>query len=173
VDATVQALTALAGPVVLMGDSAGGTLAAVAAQLARDRGASLVRACVLYCPAPDLAARGGSLEVFGREFFPRAETLAWFLSCYLERPEDSLNPLASPARHPHLDHLPPTLVVSAEYDPLRDSAEAYARALAAAGTAVVARRWDGMPHDFVLFPGPHSRAVLEATRAYLDGVADR
>ena len=166
--AVVRAIQERHGDVAVAGDSAGGTLAAAMTQMARDRGETGILATVLYCPAPDMGASGGSLDTFGRDYFPRLDTLAWFLSCYLERPEDADNPLASPARHPNLRDLPPTLVITAEYDPLRDSGEAYASALEAAGNDVVLRRYDSMVHDFVAFPLEQSWHALGQTRSFLD-----
>jgi acetyl esterase len=89
-----------------------------------------------------------------------------FWGHYLARDEDGLHPYASPLRAEDLSGLPPTHLITAEYDPLRDEGEAYARRLAAAGVPVVQRRYDGMIHGFFGFGD-----FIDLAREAVDDVA--
>lgn len=129
------------------GDSAGGNLAAVTALLARERGPAL-RHQVLVYPVTDHAFDTPSYRENGEGYFLTAAMMRWFWSQYLLDPAQGADPLASPLRAADLGGLPPALVVTAEYDPLRDEGEAYAARLRAAGVATELRRFDGQIHGF-------------------------
>ncbi|MNY35151.1 Carboxylesterase NlhH [compost metagenome] len=77
--------------------------------------------------------------------------MEWFRAQYLERAEQAEEPLASPLLAADLAQLPPTTLLSAEFDPLRDEGEAFAERLRAAGVAVRLQRASGMIHGFVSF----------------------
>lgn len=136
------------------GDSAGGNLSAVTALLARDGGGPSLRFQLLVYPAVD--ARTVDLYPSRRAnaegpFLPWA-AVEYFLGHYLGASAERGDPRADVRLSPLLaaSHrgLPPALVVTAEFDPLRDEGEAYARALEAAGVPVRLHRYDGMPHVF-------------------------
>jgi acetyl esterase len=122
----------------------------------------------------DLSRRRRSRELFAEGFFLTQENIAWFDAQYLgSRGALKRDPLVSPLLG-ELSGLPPAVVVTAGFDPLRDEGEEYAHALAAAGTPVVLRRFPGMVHGFVSMTGI-SRAAREAlveiaasTRALLE-----
>lgn len=151
VDAVVRWLAAgadghpLAGPAYVHGDSAGGNLALVAAL--RNPGA--FAAVALVYPFLDPTASFDSYrDAVG--FDPREA--AWYWEQYAGAPENLEHPDLAPLRSTRLGTLPPTLVVSAEADPLRDEAEELARRLAAAGVAVTATRYLGQVHGFWRHP---------------------
>ena len=145
------------------GDSAGGNLAAVAAQTLRDR----VHAQVLVYPATHMAGDYPSRVENAEGYFLDMATMEWFAAHYLGEGADLADPQHSPLLG-DLAGLPPALVVTAEYDPLRDEGEAYAAALADAGVPVDLVRFDGLVHGFIDM-GPMSPAAAAA----LDDVADR
>jgi acetyl esterase len=137
---------------VVAGDSAGGNLAAVVAQMARDRGEPPIAFQVLVYPVIDAACDSASYTDNAEGYFLEKPDMQWFWAQYLGDDGDGTNPLASPCRATDLSGLPPAVVITAEYDPLRDEGEAYAAALDAAGVPVTMRRYDGMIHGFASMP---------------------
>ena len=137
----------------VMGDSAGGNLAAVTALLARDRGGPGLLHQVLIYPATDLTMQSASLvwEADG-PLLTRADVGA-YRSHYLSGGADPEDPYVSPQLAPDLSHLPAALVVTAEHDPIRDDGRRFADRLAAAGVATRYTEYIGMPHGFLAFPG--------------------
>jgi acetyl esterase len=139
------------------GASAGGNLAAVAAQLARDRGAPRLHFQFLVYPPLDYRADTPSMrESVDPVLFDRND-VAWCWAHYLTCDSDGDSPLASPLRAPDLRELPPALVITAALDPLRDEGELYAARLAAAGVPTELVRFENMVHGFYSMNG-----VLEA-----------
>ncbi len=131
---------------VVAGDSAGGNLAAVTALTARDAGGPALRGQLLVYPATDATMASGSIQENGEGFFLTKADMDWFYGHYSpERPSDwRLSPLVAQ----DLTGLPPALVLTAGYDPLRDEGEAYGARLAEAGVAVEVVRKDGLIHGF-------------------------
>ncbi|WP_433232293.1 alpha/beta hydrolase [Actinomadura formosensis] len=138
------------GAVAAAGDSAGGNLAAAVALLARDRGLPLVHQLLVY-PVTDTAMDTPSWRRYGSGYGLDAGSLARFMDLYRGGADPSDFRLA-PLRAPDLAGAAPATVITAEYDILRDEAEAYARRLAAAGVPVELRRYDGVVHSFFLLP---------------------
>jgi acetyl esterase len=134
------------------GDSAGGNLAAVVALRARDAGGPPVAFQLLVYPATDLTRSSPSHKENGEGYLLTSDLMTWFMDHYFGPGGDLRHPDASPVFVADLSGLPPALVITAEFDPLRDEGEAYADALEAAGVPVVARRYDGMIHGFVSMP---------------------
>jgi acetyl esterase len=148
--------------VAVGGDSAGGTLAAVTALWARDQGIDL-RLQLLVYPAVDLAGDDYPSRSANTEDYMIDEGwLQWLIDTYV-----SGAPVAdwrvSPLRAPRHAGLAPALVITAEYDPLRDEGEAYAAKLEAAGVPAKASRYDGMIHGFFSL-GP----IIPAARPAVD-----
>ena len=150
------------------GDSAGGNLAAAVALLARERGDVALAGQLLVYPNTDHRADTASLREATHPAMFNRTSVAWYWSHYLAEEKDGLNPLASPLRAPSLAGLPPALVITAEYDPLRDEGEAYANRLASEGVPTELVRYDGMAHGFFTMVG-----TLDTARTALDRAADR
>lgn len=157
--------------VAVGGDSAGGNLAAVVAQLARERGGPWLRHQVLVYPATDPAMDTPSYRENADGYLLTRAAMEWFYGHYLPDPADRTNPLAAPLRATRLGGLPPATVITAEFDPLRDEAEAYAERLREAGVPVDLARYDGMIHGFLgmtaLFA--QARVALDRIGAALRG----
>ncbi len=136
------------GRISVGGDSAGGNLATVISQMARDRkGPSIVYQLLIY-PATDMRMGWPSIEENAEGPLLTKASIIWFMGHYLRSAADKENPLASPLLSSNLSDLPPAFILTAECDPLRDEAEAYGRALQAAGVPADTKRYAGMPHGF-------------------------
>ncbi len=136
------------------GDSAGGNLAAAAALRIRDEGGPALCGQLLIYPVTDYYTPGTpSYEENAEGYGLTRETMRWFWNHYLSDPADAAQPYASPLRAKDFGSLPPALVVTAEYDPLRDEGDNYAEKLRAAGTPCVLSRWLGMNHGFLFWVG--------------------
>jgi acetyl esterase len=134
--------------VAVAGDSAGGNLSAAVSLMARDRGGPAIAQQVLVYPVTDAAMDTPSYVENADGYFLTAKAMRWFWGHYLGESSDGAHPYASPLRAPDLRRLPPALIQTAEYDPLRDEGEAYARRLQDAGVPVTLTRYDGMIHGF-------------------------
>lgn len=131
------------------GDSAGGNLTAVVTQMARDQdGPKLVFQLMIYS-ATDFTASNASLKENATGYGLASEDMTWFKNHYLRNEEDASDPLASPLLATSFSALPPALVITAEYDPLRDEGELYGQRLQAAGVPTTIRRYPGMIHGFL------------------------
>lgn len=153
----------------VMGDSAGGNLAAVAAIRARDEGGPELAGQILVYPVIDSSAVLPSREEFYEGYIITAPDLDWFWEQYLRSPMDRDNPLATPSLANSHANLPPTLVVTVEYEVPRDEAEHYARQLKNAGVQVETLRVPGLIHGSYWMSGavPRSREIHEAIVAFL------
>jgi acetyl esterase len=148
------------------GDSAGATLAAVTCMVARDNLDDLgIRLQVLICPVTDLDHHDTpSHEENGEGYLLTTGMMNWFKGYYLTGCEDRAGePYCSPIHMAKLDDLPPAIIVTAEYDPLRDEGEAYGGRLEAEGIPADVRRQDGMIHGFYWMGG-----VIDRGRELLD-----
>ncbi len=143
------------------GDSAGGNLAAVVALLARDKGAPAIAVQVLIYPVTDLVGETRSYRDFAEGYLLTREGMRWFIAHYLTAEAEAADWRASPIRAQSLAGLPPALIVTAGFDPLRDEGEAYAERLRDAGVRVDSVCYGGMIHGFV----PMGRLLDTAGRA--------
>lgn len=136
------------GKLGVAGESAGGNLSAVVSLKAREEGGPAIAfQCLLY-PVTDCSMSQGSYSENGEGYVLEEATMRWFWDTYCPDAAQRSEPLASPLLADDLSNLPKALVVTAEFDPLRDEGEAYAEALKAAGTEASWVRYDGMVHDF-------------------------
>jgi acetyl esterase len=142
----------LTGPAYVHGDSAGGNLALVAAL----RNPGRFAAVALTYPFLDPGAAGESYRLEGVGFDP--DEAAWYWQQYAASDDDLTDPDLAPLLSDRLGTLPPTLVVTAEGDPLRDEGELLASRLAEAGVAVVATRYLGQVHGFWRHPAAFDAA---------------
>ena len=145
------------------GDSAGGNLSAAIALRCRDQGPTLVGQLLIYPGVdmdPDAAYQSRIDNAEG--YFLTADDMIWFRDHYIGTTSDYADPMMSPIKASDLSGLPPAVVATAEFDPLRDEGNAYADALRAAGVEVDAKCYDGMIHGFFDM-GPLSAAAQAAT----------
>lgn len=156
------------GRIALAGDSAGATLAALLAIHDRDRGRGDVRQQTLVYPSCDGTGVRPSLTAFGDgRYGITAQEIDWFKTLYAAGRVAPDDPAVAPFRAARCAGLPPTLVITAEYDPLRDDGEAYAARLKEEGVRVKAIRFPGTVHGFFLMPGA-LHAATEAVAAAAD-----
>jgi acetyl esterase len=165
-----------ADEVTLIGDSAGGNLAAAVSLVLRDQGRNLPGAQILFYPVTQWdhdpeTSPFPSVRDYGTGLRLTASEVRDYLAMYQPDPALRCAPLVSPLAAEDLSGLPRTLVVTAELDLLRDEGEAYGRALRKAGTPVRIERVDGALHGFIVLPR-FSRALTqgyEHVTSFLDG----
>jgi acetyl esterase len=133
--------------IAIGGDSAGGNLAAVMSQLARDGGPA-IRFQLLIYPVTDHEFTSVSMEENAEGYYLTRDAMRWFYDHYLNDPAEGDDPRVSPRRATDLAGLPPAFVLTAQYDPLRDQGMAYADALHGAGNVVAMTMYEGLFHGF-------------------------
>ena len=143
-----------ASRVAVGGDSAGGNLAAVLCLRVRDEFGPDIDFQLLVYPVIDCTLSHPSIDENAEGYFLTKDTMAWFVGPLPRRRPTPRTRTVSPLHADSLAGLPPALVITAEFDPLRDEGEAYAAALREAGVAVEAVRYDGQIHGFF---GPGGR----------------
>ena len=134
--------------VALGGDSAGGNLAAVVALVARDTGLPGPTVQILVYPVTDYEFESRSMIDNATGYFLEAEEMRWFFDHYARTPDDFGDWRMSPLRAPDVAGLAPAVVITAEFDPLRDQGEAYGHRLQQAGGHAQVLRGDGLFHGF-------------------------
>ena len=151
-----------AAKLVVGGDSAGATLAAVVCQHALRSGAPAILAQCLICPVLDFEEASPSREAFAENYLIDRLTLEADLADYLPEGIDPADPRVSPLRATRLTGLPAAIIHTAEFDPMRDEGNAYASKLLAAGVNVEHICHDGMIHNFHAMGAflPQARLVL-------------
>lgn len=136
----------------VLGDSAGGNLAAVVCLMARDRGAPQIAFQVLAYPVTDYVFDSPSYQECADGFLLSRDSMIWFWRHYLPDEASGQNPYASPLREKDLSGLPPAFVLTGEYDPLRSEGDAYAERLREAGVKVQHQSYSGLIHGFLTRP---------------------
>ncbi|WP_328403326.1 alpha/beta hydrolase [Nocardia sp. NBC_00403] len=149
------------------GDSAGGNLATVVAQMARDNGGPALTFQLLIYPDVDFRRTNFTIrEYAGKYGNVSRDTQHWFMDNYLNNEEEKLDPRVSPLLAPDLSGLPAALIVTAQADALRDEGEQYGHRLEAAGVPATVSRYTGMIHEFVRHPFDDSKqARIDAAAA--------
>ncbi len=128
------------------GFSAGGNLAAVVSQLARDASGPAIRFQALVNPVTNYDFGTASYSENAEGYGLTKAGMEWFWGHYLKSEANGASTKASPLRHTNFAGLPPAFVITSEFDPLRDEGEAYAEKLRAAGVPVELKRYDGQTH---------------------------
>lgn len=151
--------------VAVGGDSAGGNLAAVVSLMARDKNEIDLAYQLLIYPVTNYSYETVSYRDNAVGYLLTKDSMVWFWNHYLRDAEDGKNPYASPLRTEDLSSLPPALVITAEFDPLRDEGEAYAQRLKEAGVQVEETRYNGMIHGFFWMPGALEQGMQAVNQA--------
>ena len=145
--------------IAVAGDSAGANMAAVTALRIRDEGGPALCGQLLLYPVTDYHTPGTPSYAENADGYGLSrETMKWFWGHYLRDPAEGAHPHASPLRASDLSRLPPALVITAEYDPLRDEGELYAGKLRDAGVLTALTRYDGVNHGFMFWVGVVDKA---------------
>ena len=149
---------------MVAGDSAGGNFAAVTALRVRDEGGPTLCGQMLIYPVTDhYSADTASMRENAAGYGLTRAAMGYYWDHYLNNAGEARHPLAAPLRASSLAGLPPTLLVTAQYDPLRDEGEHYGAALVRAGVTVTMKRWLDVNHGFFFFPG-----VVDSATAAVD-----
>jgi acetyl esterase len=134
------------------GESAGGNLAAVVPLMARDKGGPAIVYQLMVYPVTERNFNTASYSSNADGYGLTHLGMAWYWDHYMAQDSDAENPYAAPMKAADLSGLPSAMVITAEYDPLRDEGEAYAARLQAAGVPTVCTRYDGQIHLFYALP---------------------
>ena len=168
-----EALNWNGGTLALAGDSSGGTFVAAVAALAHDQGFDRITHQVLYYPSLDLdfdVDRYASLRDNAEGYGVETAGLKYFNSFYFSSGADPSDPRVSPIKREDLTGLPPALIVTAEFDPMRDEGELYGERLSQAGVVAKVSRYDGANHGFIQNFSwiPEYHKVFEETAEFLE-----
>jgi acetyl esterase/lipase len=172
-----EELGGVPGQLAVAGWSAGANIAAVTAQQAMLTGGPTIVGQVLLCPVTDGTTKRSSYLDNAEGFGLTASLMDWFWDHYCE-PVDRADPKASPLLADELSGLPPALVITCQFDPLRDEGDAYAAALADAGVSVQHLQCSGQTHTAVpavdaMVTSEYARAAMaDALRDYLGATID-
>lgn len=157
--------------IAVAGNSVGGNMAAALTLMAKDRQGPKISYQALLIPATDASVDTESYHQYGTDRFLARSFMKYGWDLYAPDAKTRDNPYVSPLRASadELTGLPPTIVVTAENDPLRDEGEAYARKLKESGNVVAATRYNGTIHDFVLL---NALRHVPSTEAALQQISD-
>jgi acetyl esterase/lipase len=160
-----------ANRIAVGGDSAGGGLAAVVSQMAKEKGDPKIVFQMLLFPVTQIGNETTSMREFGEGYFLEAETLKWFFKHYLPDDADRSDPRISPLVAKDVAGLPPAYVMLGGYDPLHDEGQAYADKLRAAGVKVTVADYPDLVHDFIYLQAvlPQAPEAVKGAAAALKG----
>ena len=153
--------------IAVAGDSAGGNLAAVIGQMAKEKGGPHIALQVLIYPVLDLITETPSRRAYAESYFLDKKTIDWTIETYCNPGVDPHDPRISPLRAADVSGLPPAHIHTAEFDPLLDEGKAYAERLKAAGVPVQYTCHLGMIHHFTGMADviPYARTAVQAAGA--------
>jgi acetyl esterase/lipase len=139
----------------VVGNSVGGNMTAVTCLKAKENNGPEIKTAIMLWPIVDADFTTGSYQQFGKDRFLTTTLMSWMYDMYIPELDKRKDVYASPlqASIEQLEGLPPTLIVVAENDVLRDEGEAYGRKLAQAGVSATTVRYNGVIHDFGLLNG--------------------
>jgi acetyl esterase len=171
VEANAAALGVDANRLAVGGDSAGGALAAIVAQMSKESGASALAFQMLLFPVTQVGGSTRSLQERAEGFFLEKATLDWFFGHYLDAGADKTDPRLSPLLARDFAGLPPAYVMIAGYDPLHDEGLAYAEKLRAGGVSVTLADYPDLIHDFIYLQAvlPQAGEAVRTAAAALRG----
>jgi len=161
-----EQIQADSGRFAVCGDSAGGHLAAVVSMMARDRKGPRIDLQILIYPITDCRFDTPSYEENKEGYMLTRDLMKWFWNYFINDESEADDPYVSPLRAENLGELPPAMIITAGYDPLRDEGEAYGWRLQEAGVNVSLSRYPGMTHAFI-----RMTAVLDKANEALAEVA--
>ncbi|EAG7401982.1 alpha/beta hydrolase, partial [Listeria monocytogenes] len=167
-------LRAKSSDIIVAGDSVGGNLATVVTQIAKSKGKPNITAQILLYPATDIFSRDASvlypsMDEFAEGYVLTKESLDKFFKLYIANASDrKYDPLVAPIRSKDLVGLPKTFIATAEFDPLRDQGEAYAKKLKDAGVEVFAKRFEKVPHGFMTTNSEATDETYELISEFLE-----
>ncbi|EJM67498.1 esterase/lipase [Pseudomonas sp. GM50] len=141
--------------IAVAGGGSGGGLAAIICQWASDQGKPQIMFQLLLYPLLDCLAQNPSHKEFAEGFGLTAEMLEWYIKHYVPSGTSRADPGLSPLRSKCLHGLPPALIITSEFDVLRDDGRAYAIQLKEAGVSVLHKEYPGMLHGFINYPAAH------------------
>ncbi len=158
-----------AGRIGIGGDSAGGNLAIAVSLLCIRQQLPVPASLLLFYPITDWRIASASYEEFAEGYFLTRSGMHWFRDHFLDDPAQAEDPLYSPLLSGDLGHLPPTLVITAGFDPLRDEGKQFADQVRAAGVAVEHICYQDVIHAFVSFAGgvPQGMDALQEAARHL------
>lgn len=148
---------------VAWGESSGASAITVCCQLLKQENLKIIQHQTLIYPMVDMVNDYPSKSKYGQGYLLDLSFLEWLSEQYLNSPEEKQDFRVSPLLNPDLSGLPPTTIITAEYDPMRDEGEEYAKRLKEAGNLVIHRRFESVTHGFLVY---HTR--LKQAREALD-----
>ena len=148
--------------IVLAGDSAGGTMATAISMKARDANGPAIALQVLFYPATNVSSFDTpSHKKFGKGYFLTQESMEWTRNLYLRSEDDQKHPYVSPLLADNLTDLPPTLLFTAQFDPLGSEGEEYAKKLTEAGNDCQYIQVKGVLHGFASTDSPKAKKTFQ------------
>ena len=157
--------------VAIAGESAGGNMATVTCLQAKDQGGAMPIAQLLVYPVTDSSMSQASYAENQDTIPLHSSMMPWFMKYYLDENADKNHKYLAPLHADDLSGLPPAIVITAEFDPLRDEGEQYAKKLADAGVSVKFQRFDGVVHEFFGLAGAVSKAA-DAVKFAAEGLKE-